>query len=167
MSELTSGRSPGNVACFDDDAEYNAFWAATIELSSIDATGNFTDPSETDALLAQADVMQQKYEELGARCQKHSSGKYLKYMGTAATVRDLLAMADALDGPGGLINYLGLSYGTILGSWLGKSEFRCRPSMRYLVLTNVFPSVPRSTPICYHPELQLTLFLLARRTRHT
>ncbi|KAM5539519.1 hypothetical protein V8D89_006791 [Ganoderma adspersum] len=109
---------PGNVACFEDDAEYNAFWAGTIELSGVDATGNFTDPSETGALLAQADLMQEKYQELGARCQQHSSGKYLKYMGTAATVRDLLVMADALDGSGGLINYLGLSYGTILGSWL-------------------------------------------------
>ncbi|KAM5539524.1 hypothetical protein V8D89_006796 [Ganoderma adspersum] len=113
---------PGNVACFEDDAEYNAFWAGTIELSGIDATGNFTDPSETDALLAQAELMQQKYQELGVRCQQHSSGKYLKYMGTAATVRDLLAMADVLDGPGASINYVGLSYGTILGSWLVNSR---------------------------------------------
>ncbi|PIL25656.1 hypothetical protein GSI_11406 [Ganoderma sinense ZZ0214-1] len=109
---------PGNVACFEDDAEYNAFWEGTVELSGIDATGNFTDPSETDALLAQADVMQQKYSELGVRCQQHSSGKYLKYMGTAATVRDLLALTDALDGSGAPVNYLGLSYGTIIGSWL-------------------------------------------------
>ena len=51
------GFSPGNVACFDTDDEYNAFWAGTIELSGIDATGNFTDQSEIDALLAQADIM--------------------------------------------------------------------------------------------------------------
>ena len=142
MERAEFGCSPGNVACFEDDAEYNAFWAGTIELTGIDATANFTDSSETDALLAQADLMQRKYEELGARCQQHSSGKYLKYMGTAATVRDLLAMADTLDGPGGLINYLGLSYGTILGSWLVNSECRCRSSLEELVLTNVFSSVP-------------------------
>ncbi|KAI1791399.1 TAP-like protein-domain-containing protein [Ganoderma leucocontextum] len=109
---------PGNVACFENDDEYNAFWEGTIQLSGIDATGNFTDQSEIDALLAQANLMQQKYWELGVRCQQHSSGKYLKYMGTAATVRDLLALADALDGPGAPVNYVGLSYGTILGSWL-------------------------------------------------
>ena len=67
--------------------------------------------------------MQQKYTELGARCQQHSSGKYLKYMGTGATVRDLLAMVDALDGPGAPVNYLGLSYGTVIGSWLVNSEY--------------------------------------------
>nr|VWO96249.1 N/A [Ganoderma boninense] len=62
--------------------------------------------------------MQKKYVELGKKCQKHSDGKYLKYIGTAATARDLVALADALDGPGAPINYFGYSYGTILGSWL-------------------------------------------------
>ncbi|KAI1791415.1 TAP-like protein-domain-containing protein [Ganoderma leucocontextum] len=108
---------PGDVYCFDSVAEYDAFFNGTIELRGIEMTGNFTDQSDIDALLAQADTMQQKYVQLGERCQRHSDGKYLKYIGTAATARDLVALADALDGPGTPINYLGYSYGTILGSW--------------------------------------------------
>ncbi|KAJ8494817.1 hypothetical protein ONZ51_g2085 [Trametes cubensis] len=109
---------PGDIHCFDDMDEYNSFWNGTIELTGIDMTGNFTDPEEIYALLAQAPVMQAKYEELGQRCLAHSSGKYLRYVGTAATARDVVALVDALDGPGSPINYIGFSYGTILGSWL-------------------------------------------------
>ena len=113
--------SPGDVYCFDSVDEYNAFFNGTIEFSGIEMTGNFTDQSDIDALLAQADTMQKKYVELGKKCQEHSDGKYLKYIGTAATVRDLVALVDALDGPEAPINYLGYSYGTILGSWLVNS----------------------------------------------
>ena len=94
-----------------------SFFNGTIELKGIAMTGNFTDSADVDELFAQAPSMQQKYTELGERCLRHSSGKYLKYIGTAATVRDLVALADAIEGPGSPINYIGLSYGTILGSW--------------------------------------------------
>nr|VWP01715.1 Guanine nucleotide-binding protein alpha-4 subunit [Ganoderma boninense] len=109
---------PGDVYCFDNTDEYDAFFNGTIELSGIEMTGNFTDQADIDALLAQAGTMQRKYVELGRRCQQHSDGKYLRYIGTAATARDLVALADALDGPASPINYYGISYGTILGSWL-------------------------------------------------
>ena len=85
-------------------------------------TGNFTDPEDIKALLSQAPIMQKKYEELGKRCLQQPSGQYLQYVGTAATVRDMVAMADALDGPNAPINYAGISYGTILGSWFINSE---------------------------------------------
>lgn len=85
-------------------------------------TGNFSDPDDIHALLAQAPIMQAKYAELGRRCQRHPSGKYLQYVGTAATARDIIALADALDGPGSLVNFLGFSYGSLLGSWLINSE---------------------------------------------
>ncbi len=75
-----------------------------------------------DALLTQAETMQQKYEEVGQRCLQSPSGKDLKYIGTAATVRDMVAMADALEGPDTPINYFGVSYGTLIGSWLVNSE---------------------------------------------
>ncbi|KAM5541074.1 hypothetical protein V8D89_005385 [Ganoderma adspersum] len=109
---------PGDVYCFDSVDEYDAFFNGTIELSGIQMTGNFTDQSDIDALLAQAETMQQKYVEVGQRCREHSDGKYLKYIGTSATARDLVALTDALDGPGAPINYFGYSYGTIIGSWL-------------------------------------------------
>ncbi|TBU24263.1 TAP-like protein-domain-containing protein [Dichomitus squalens] len=109
--------TPGDVFCFASAADYASFWNGTIELEGINMIGNFTDQQDIDALLSQADNMQQKYDELGVRCQQHSDGQYLRYIGTAATVRDLVAMADALDGPGSPINLIGLSYGTIVGSW--------------------------------------------------
>ncbi|KAI0673272.1 TAP-like protein-domain-containing protein [Trametes maxima] len=109
---------PGDISCFDNDAEYIAFWNGTIELSGIEMTGNFSDPQDVQALLSQAHVMQTKYEELGQRCLQHPSGKFLKYVGTAATARDIVALADALDGPGSPVNFAGTSYGSLLGSWL-------------------------------------------------
>ncbi|KAL1943423.1 hypothetical protein VTO73DRAFT_4498 [Trametes versicolor] len=108
---------PGDIFCFSSLDEYNAFWNDTIELDGIEYTGNFTDPADIDALLSQAALMQHKYEELGKRCQSHPTGQYLKYVGTAATVRDMVALADVLDGPGSPVNYIGLSYGTVLGAW--------------------------------------------------
>ena len=124
-----SGR-PGDVYCFDSVDEYDAFFNGTIELSGIQMTGNFTDQSDIDALLAQADIMQRKYVEVGQRCREHSDGKYLKYIGTSATARDLVALTDALDGPGAPINYFGYSYGTIIGSWLVNSACRSSPRIR-------------------------------------
>ncbi len=84
--------------------------------------GNFTDPVDIQTLLAQAPLMQQKYEELGKRCLENPSGKYMPYLGTPGTVRDLMAMADALDGPGSPVNFFGLSYGTVIGTFLVNSE---------------------------------------------
>lgn len=114
--------SPGDIFCFSSLDEYNAFWNDTIELNGIEYTGNFTDPADIDALLSQAALMQHKYVELGKRCRSHPTGQYLKYVGTAATVRDMVALADVLDGPGSPVNYIGLSYGTVLGAWFVNSE---------------------------------------------
>ncbi|KAI0820123.1 TAP-like protein-domain-containing protein [Trametes gibbosa] len=109
---------PGEIYCFDSPTEYNTFWNGTIELNGIEQTGNFTDPEEIKTLLMQAPVMQRKYAELARRCLRHPSGKYLKYVGTAATARDIVAMADALDGVGSPVNFVGFSYSSLLGSWL-------------------------------------------------
>ncbi|KAI0350500.1 alpha/beta-hydrolase [Trametes cingulata] len=109
---------PGDVFCFDSVEEFDTFWSGTIELSGIEMTGNFTDPEDIEALLSQAPIMQEKLEGLGRRCLEQPIGKYLTYVGTAATVRDIVALADALDGPGSPVNYAGASYGTIIGAWL-------------------------------------------------
>ncbi|KAI0350509.1 hypothetical protein OH77DRAFT_1430975 [Trametes cingulata] len=108
---------PGDVFCFDNTTDYETFWNGTIELTGIEMTGNFTDQGDIDRLLAQAPVMQSKYDELGQRCLNHSEGQTLPYVGTAATARDLVALADAIEGPGSPVNYWGISYGTLLGSW--------------------------------------------------
>lgn len=85
-------------------------------------TGNFSDPDDVQALLSQAPFMQAKYDELARRCLRHPSGKFLRYVGTAATARDIVALADALDGPGRPVNFVGTSYGSLLGMWLINSK---------------------------------------------
>ena len=47
----------------------------------------------------------------------------LQYVGTAATVRDLVRLADAIVGKNSTINYWGLSYGTLVGAWFINSRF--------------------------------------------
>lgn len=112
--------------CFDSNDEYLQFFNGTIELTGIEETGNFTDPADIDALYAQAAIMEKKYTEVGEKCLSSSSGKLLKYMGTATAVRDMVSIADTLDGPNTPINYIGFSYGTLIGSWFINSTFLFR-----------------------------------------
>ena len=114
--------SPGEIFCFDSLAEYNTFFEGTMELTGIEETGNFTDPADIDALFAQAPIIQNKYEETGQKCLDSENGKYLQYVGTAAAVRDMVSIANVLDGPDAAINYIGISYGTLIGSWFVNSE---------------------------------------------
>ncbi|RPD70243.1 hypothetical protein L226DRAFT_514780 [Lentinus tigrinus ALCF2SS1-7] len=109
--------TPGDVYCFDSVEEYNTFFNGTIELTGIEETGNFTDPVDIVSLLLQAPIMQLKYEVVGAKCLLSSNGKYLRYIGTAAAVRDMVSIANIIDGPNAPINYIGGSYGTLLGAW--------------------------------------------------
>lgn len=121
-SLLTNYTRPGEIYCFDSVEEYNSFWNGTIELTGIEETGNFTDPADIQALLSQAQITQDKYRAWTQKCLDGPSGKYLQYIGTAATVRDMVSMADAIDGPDTPINFIGISYGTLIGAWFVNSE---------------------------------------------
>ena len=114
--------SPGEIFCFDSVEEYNTFFNGTIELTGIEETGNFSDPADVQALLSQASLMQKKYEQVGKKCLKAPNGKFLRYIGTAAAVRDMVSIANIIDGPDVPINYIGNSYGTLVGSWFVNSE---------------------------------------------
>ncbi|KAK7690930.1 hypothetical protein QCA50_006033 [Cerrena zonata] len=46
-----------------------------------------------------------------------------KYMGTAASVRDLVALSGHLQGPNTPVNFWGISHGSLIGSYLINSEF--------------------------------------------
>ena len=74
-------------------------------------------------------------EKLVAHCLDASPDRDLfKYIGTAATARDLAALADALDGPGSPINLWAQHHGSVLASHLMQSE--CRLTSRsYDLLT--------------------------------
>ena len=114
--------SPGDTQCFESAEEYNAFFNGTIEMNGITYTGNFTNSTDVQNLLSQAPSFEEKYEQVGQKCLNGSNGDFLQYMGTAATVRDMVAIADVLDGPDAPINYFGISYGALLGSWFINSE---------------------------------------------
>lgn len=60
-------------------------------------------------------------EQVVEHCLKKTNVTMLKYMGTAATVRDLVAMANAFDGPTSPINFWGMGHGSLIGSYLLKS----------------------------------------------
>ncbi|KAI0709174.1 Alpha/Beta hydrolase protein [Earliella scabrosa] len=109
--------TPGDTQCFESAEEYNAFFNGTIEMNGITYTGNFTNSTDVQNLLSQAPSFEEKYEQVGQKCLNGSNGDFLQYMGTAATVRDMVAIADVLDGPDAPINYFGISYGALLGSW--------------------------------------------------
>ncbi|KAI0743131.1 TAP-like protein-domain-containing protein [Daedaleopsis nitida] len=119
--------TPGPVSCFESTDEYTAFFNGTIELTGIEWTGTFADSADVAALYAQAESMQAKYVETGQRCRADPNGRYLQYMGTAATVRDLIRLADAIEGPGNPINYIGYSYGTFLGGWFVNRQSSSSP----------------------------------------
>lgn len=114
--------SPGEIFCYNSIEESEALFNGTIELTGIEMTGNFTDPDDIHALFAQTQRMQAAYENVGNLCAERN-GEVLKYVGTAATARDIVSIADAIDGPQTAINYVGLSYGTFLGNVLINSAF--------------------------------------------
>ncbi len=127
-------RSPGEIRCFDSLQEYNAFFNGTIEFSGIDELGSFTNSVDIQHLLDQAADMQKKYDEVAKKCLSSSSRRYLKYIGAAAAVRDMVALADALDGPGAPVNYVGISYGTLIGSWLINSQYKVASEVSLLTI---------------------------------
>ena len=115
---LTPPSSPGPINCFDSQDDYKSFWNGTLVDSPVNKYG-FVDGNFFDS---QIDVMEERWKALGGVCLKHESGQFLPYVGTTATVRDLVAIAEHFDGKGCDINYYGLGYGTMIGNYLINSE---------------------------------------------
>ena len=66
-------------------------------------------------------------EQVVAHCLTQSGAETMRFVGTAATTRDLVAMVDAFDGPGAPINFLGMYQGTMVGSHLLASASLAAP----------------------------------------
>ncbi|KAL1660733.1 Alpha/Beta hydrolase protein [Schizophyllum commune] len=111
----TGQTTPEAPSCFSTPTDKIEFFKGTLEATGIDIKGNLSDYDQIDELYSHVEEMEAKYVELGKRCAQGEKGKTLPYLGTAATVRDMVALADVLDPGVDEINYWGFSYGTMLG----------------------------------------------------
>ncbi|KAG9119699.1 hypothetical protein FRC07_005140 [Ceratobasidium sp. 392] len=108
------GKTVPRADCFANGTEENAFWEGTIPRAGLEARGNFTDQRDLEAFYAQVPEVDRLLKELGERCVAYSPDTF-QYVGSAAAVRDMVAIHDILEGPEKPVDYWGLSYGTIIG----------------------------------------------------
>ncbi|KAJ1300924.1 hypothetical protein OPQ81_003350 [Rhizoctonia solani] len=108
------GKTVPRADCFKTGTEEEAFWEGTIPRAGLEARGNFTDQRDLDAFYEQVGEVDVLLEEIGKRCVAYSPDTF-QYIGTAAAVRDMVAMHDVLEGSDKPIDYWGLSYGTMIG----------------------------------------------------
>ena len=114
--------TPGAPACFDGAEDSKQFFAGTLEEDGLDIKGNLTDDGQVDEFYSHVDEMDAKFRGLAERCLQAESGKILPYVGTAATVRDMVALADYLEPGVQEINFWGISGGTVVGATFVNSE---------------------------------------------
>ncbi|CCO35403.1 Putative hydrolase Mb2248c [Rhizoctonia solani AG-1 IB] len=110
------GQTIPRVACFDTAEEEVAFWNGTIVENGLDVRGNFTSKADLDAFYDQVNEADDYLQRFAQQCMSHRPGIY-RYVGTAATVRDMVAMHDVLEGSDKPIDYWGVSYGTVIGMY--------------------------------------------------
>ena len=128
MLTLSPRFSPGVINCFNSADEFAELWNGTLVYPQIDIKTGFTDPVDLQYFNSQVSVMDERWKAFGEVCLKHETGQYLPYVGTTATVRDMVALAEYFDGKGCDINYYGLSYGTTIGNYLINSALSFSPT---------------------------------------
>ncbi|KEP51999.1 putative hydrolase [Rhizoctonia solani 123E] len=108
------GLSHPRAECFKTATEERSFWEGTIPDAGLEARGNFTDQHDIDVFYEQVDEVDVLLKKVGKKCLEYSPDTW-QYIGTAAGVRDMIAMHDVLEGPSKPIDYWGISYGTVIG----------------------------------------------------
>ncbi|CAE6467329.1 unnamed protein product [Rhizoctonia solani] len=108
------GQTIPRIECFQTGQEQVAFWNGSIVENGLDVRGNFTSQNDLDDFYAQVDQVDDYLQRFGKQCLA-TNADALKHVGTAATVRDMVAIHDILEGPDKPVNFWGLSYGTVLG----------------------------------------------------
>ncbi|KAG8727613.1 hypothetical protein FRC11_012814, partial [Ceratobasidium sp. 423] len=114
------GSTAPKVECFESGTEEKAFWNGSIRGTNLELRTDFTNTTARNEFYSHIDEVDGMLIKFGKQCNTQSRDM-LKYIGTPATVRDMVALHDYLEGTK-LINYWGISYGTLLGS------FFCSPS---------------------------------------
>jgi hypothetical protein len=102
------GMTHPRADCFASGADEGAFWEGTIPAAGLEARGNFTDPADLEAFYAQVPEVDGLLHDLGLKCVAYSPDTF-QYLGTAATVRDMVALHDYLVGPDKPVDYWGFS----------------------------------------------------------
>ncbi|CEL58766.1 Putative hydrolase Mb2247c OS=Mycobacterium bovis (strain ATCC BAA-935 / AF2122/97) GN=Mb2247c PE=3 SV=1 [Rhizoctonia solani AG-1 IB] len=111
------GLTTPRTACFQTRAEENTFWNGSIAQPSLfgpEFRGNFTSQTDLDAFYEKVNQTDTLLQRIGEQCLTYSPNTF-QYVGTAVTVRDMVAMHDILEGPDEPINFWGMSYGSIVG----------------------------------------------------
>ncbi|CAE6402210.1 unnamed protein product [Rhizoctonia solani] len=103
------------VRCFDSGTAERAFWNGSLRGTTPEIRDDFTDPVVRKEFYSHIDEVDSMLIKLGKQCNTQTKGM-LKYVGTTATVRDMVALHDHLEG-NKPINYWGFSYGTIIGNY--------------------------------------------------
>lgn len=107
------------VACFPTLADDQIFHAGTPLVQSFDVPpGDPASPESRAVILQQMREWMAASEAMFNVCQDAPDSEDLVHMSTATVVRDLDYMATVLDGADAPINYFGVSYGTLIGSYL-------------------------------------------------
>jgi hypothetical protein len=101
--------SPGPITCFSSAEEYVTYWNGSLEFPRFEAKGNFTDQNDIQTFYSMGSDWETRMKGLSRQCATQRSAKFAPYVGTAATVRDMVALADAIDGSNQPINYWGFS----------------------------------------------------------
>lgn len=111
------GGSGPTLKLFTGDDDYIAFWNRLQGHGTIADRGNLTQRADVDFFMSQVPAFDNLTSSLGDMMLA-KNGDTLKYVGTCATVRDLVYLVDTMYGKGADVNYFGTSYGTVLGTYL-------------------------------------------------
>lgn len=119
--------SPGRNPCFDSNEERDEFYLqASKELGierapwgdRMEYLQAQTAADAKDWLLLQSKMLERCIARQRAT---ECSDTVLRYVGTAATVRDMVEMADAFDGPESAVHFWGTESGARIGAHLLRS----------------------------------------------
>ncbi|KAL7277698.1 hypothetical protein ACG7TL_008632 [Trametes sanguinea] len=109
---------PGAFTCFNSVAKKRAFYLETSAELGIEPVWDEGMNFQQEQTYEDAQNWLLLQSKMVEHCLKKQSTTSLKYVGTAAAVRDIISFADYLDGPGSKVNFWGVDFGALIGNYL-------------------------------------------------